>query len=136
MPPTAEYNFRRLGQLHCSRIRKESEGNLSAGDKDANGSFAVERALEFANAATDALIPINVRQLHGYSRSVELCEVTLFQIDRFFWQRAHFFTDNAVALIGPRNAAILIDVRFADHLRAFVGQAQRRNRLHGTDLPA
>ncbi len=43
----------------------ESEDHLGAGNVNANGRIANQRALEFADAAADAPVSINMRQLHG-----------------------------------------------------------------------
>jgi hypothetical protein len=106
------------------------------GRVDADGGLAVERAAVLADAAADAAIVYHngAPDIHRLASGCRHRHI--LQDDGFFGHGAHLLAHQAVAIVGPRQTAVAIDVCVADHRQPFVVQGQRRNRTGGTGAAA
>lgn len=96
------------------------EWHFGAGDVHTDGGFAVYRALVFANTATNATIAQDGWQLKGDGVTLLVNILAFLKLDRFFGERAHLFAHDTWNVVGPGQAAILVDIRLTDYLCSFV----------------
>src|SRR5690606_23029078 len=94
------------------------------------------RTAIFTDPAADAPAALNVRYFDLDHTAVNSGKTSLFKVDSLVGQRAHFLANDTVGMVGPGNAAILVDIGLADHLGAFLVQAHGRDSHHRADLTA
>ena len=83
---------------------------------DANSRLVIEGALILTDATSNAAFAGHVRALHVHQRTVGALHLDRFQPDGLVGHGAHLLAHDAILIIGPGNAAILVDVCQADDL--------------------
>jgi len=102
----------------------------------ANGRLADGRAFVLAHPAADAQVVDDDRALkdaHLTRRKTRFCQL---ELDRLLGEWAHLLADDALLLLDPRQAAILIDLRPTDDLLLLACKGERGDGFNRTALAA
>jgi hypothetical protein len=87
----------------------------------ANSGFTNGRAFVLAHAAADAQVVDDHRALKDDGLTRRKTRFCQFKFDRFLGERTHLLADDALLLLDPREAAVLVDLHSADDLLLFEG---------------
>ena len=101
-----------------------------------NGCFSNSWAFILADPAPDAQLVDDHRALKDSSLTCRKTHFYQFKLDRFLRKWAHFLADDAVLLLGPREAAILVNFRSTNNLLLLVFQEKGGDGFDRTALAA
>ena len=106
------------------RISVEFEFIAPAWNIYSDGGLAVHGALVFANSAADAPLPDDVWLLNGHYITIRGHQRLTFQLYSLVRNRAHLFAYDAISIVSPGDASVLVNVRQSHYFVLFLGQSE------------